>query len=300
MLDKVEAVRYFCIAAETLHFRETANRLAISPQVVTRMIAELERELGEPLFKRNTRNISLTDFGQAFLADAQQWLKATETLFQTDFKESMSGTVRITLPRLPNNDVILTELLTALSPYPDLHIDWRPDTALYNSITRQIDIGIRISLEMEPHFIAKKITHIKERIVASTALLNRLGQPRDLDDLQNRFPLCAEINPQTGKAWHWFNTAEQSFVAKKPYFMSSESYSNLAVILKGLAIGVLPDYHYLPHVRTGKLKILFPDLPIPEWKMFLYRPYQENTPMRVIHVFGLLEKILVKHYHTTG
>ena len=134
MLDKVEAVRYFCMAAETLHFRETANRLAISPQVVTRMIAELERELGEPLFKRNT-------------------------------------------------DVILTELLTALSPHPDLHIDWRPDTALYNSITKQIDIGIRISLEIEPHFIAKKITHIKERIVASPTLLNRLGKPRDLDEL---------------------------------------------------------------------------------------------------------------------
>lgn len=123
MLDKVEAVRYFCIAAETLHFREAANRLAISPQVVTRMIADLEQQLGEPLFKRNTRNISLTDFGKVFLADAQVWLKATETLFQTDFKESMRGTVRITLPRLPNNDVILTELLEALSDQPQLHID---------------------------------------------------------------------------------------------------------------------------------------------------------------------------------
>ncbi|MDH2997039.1 LysR family transcriptional regulator [Pasteurellaceae bacterium LFhippo2] len=296
MLDKVEAVRYFCIAAETLHFRETANRLAISPQVVTRMIAELERELGEPLFKRNTRNISLTNFGQAFLADAKQWLNATETLFQTDFKESMSGTVRITLPRLPNNDLILTELLSKLAPYPDLHIDWRPDTALYNSVTKQIDIGIRISLEMEPHFIAKKITNIQERIVASPELLARLGHPKDLDDLQANFPLCAEINPQTGKAWHWFNTPEQHFIAKKPYFQSSESYSNLAVILNGLAVGILPEYHYMPHIETGKLEILFPELPIPEWNMFIYRPYQENTPVRVLHTFTVLERILRKYY----
>lgn len=296
MLDKVEAVRYFCIAAETLHFRETANRLAISPQVVTRMIAELERELGEPLFKRNTRNISLTDFGKTFLLDAQQWLKSTEMLFQTNFNESMSGTVRITLPRLPNNDVILTELLTALEPYPDLHIDWRPDTSLYNSITKQIDIGIRMSLEIDPHFVTREIVQVKESIVASSELLVRLGEPKDLDELQNRFPLCVEINPQTGKPWHWFNTPQQSFMVKNPYFMSSESYSNLAVILGGVAVGILPEYHYAQYVQSGQLRILFPELPIPKWKLFIYRPYQENTPKRVIYVFELLERILKKYY----
>ncbi|WP_419843356.1 LysR family transcriptional regulator [Actinobacillus pleuropneumoniae] len=296
MLDKVEAVRYFCIAAETLHFREAANRLAISPQVVTRMIAELEQQLGEPLFKRNTRNISLTDFGKAFLADAQMWLKATETLFQTDFKESLRGTVRITLPRLPNNDLILAELLEALADHPQLHIDWRLDTALYNSVTKQIDIGIRISMQMEPHFIAREICTIKERIVVSPKLLAKLGRPQDLNDLQTRFPLCVEINPQTGKAWHWFNTPTQSFIVKDPYFMSSESYSNLAVVLQGLAVGMLPEYHYASHTKAGRLTILFPELAIPDWKLFIYRPQQENTPIRVLHVFNLLSEILQKHY----
>ena len=71
MLNKLEALRYFCSAAETLHFSETAMRLSVSPQVVTRMIAELEALLGEPLFKRNTRNIHLTPFGHTLLPQAQ-------------------------------------------------------------------------------------------------------------------------------------------------------------------------------------------------------------------------------------
>ena len=41
MLNKLEALRHFCVAAETLNFRETAVRLSVSPQVVSRMIAEL-------------------------------------------------------------------------------------------------------------------------------------------------------------------------------------------------------------------------------------------------------------------
>ncbi|MFC6211584.1 MULTISPECIES: LysR family transcriptional regulator [Rahnella] len=49
MLDKLDALRIFCTAAETLKFRETAVRLGIAPQLVTRGIAELEKQLGEML-----------------------------------------------------------------------------------------------------------------------------------------------------------------------------------------------------------------------------------------------------------
>lgn len=64
MLDKLESLKIFCTAAETLKFRETANQLGISPQLVTRAIAELEKKLGEMLFVRNTRQMKLTSFGQ--------------------------------------------------------------------------------------------------------------------------------------------------------------------------------------------------------------------------------------------
>ena len=49
-MDKLNALKYFCTAADTLQFRETAQRLSVSPQVVTRVIAELEDYLGEALF----------------------------------------------------------------------------------------------------------------------------------------------------------------------------------------------------------------------------------------------------------
>ena len=70
-MDKLNALKYFCTAADTLQFRETAQRLSVSPQVVTRVIAELEDYLGEALFVRNTRNVQLTDFGARFLLEAQ-------------------------------------------------------------------------------------------------------------------------------------------------------------------------------------------------------------------------------------
>lgn len=74
MLNRMEMVRIFCTAAEAGSFREAATRLGISPQGVTRAIQALETELGESLFHRNTRQVSITAFGQDYAKDARSAL----------------------------------------------------------------------------------------------------------------------------------------------------------------------------------------------------------------------------------
>lgn len=107
-MDKLNALKYFCSAAETLQFRQTALRLSVSPQVVTRVIAELEQHLGEQLFTRNTRNIHLTEFGAAFLPRAQQLFADSENLFSAaKEKDEIRGIVRITVPQWSDNNHIL-------------------------------------------------------------------------------------------------------------------------------------------------------------------------------------------------
>ena len=97
-MNRFSALKFFITAAETLNFREAAVKLAISPSVVTRTIAELESQLGEPLFKRNTRSIVLTSFGELFLPKAKRLLEDSDALFQTARDDDeMRGIVRITL-----------------------------------------------------------------------------------------------------------------------------------------------------------------------------------------------------------
>ena len=90
MKNRFETLKIFCSLAETLQFKETANRLAVSPPVVTRTIAELEDYLGEPLFQRNTRQVRLTDFGEQFLPEAQALLAANAYLFPENNAKKMT------------------------------------------------------------------------------------------------------------------------------------------------------------------------------------------------------------------
>lgn len=294
-MDKLTAIRYFCLAADTLNFREVANQQAISPSVITRLINELEDELGEPLFKRNTRNISLTSFGEQFLPQAKQWLADSEKLFQAGKKAAdLSGLVRITVPAWRENDRIVSELMTALEAYPDIVIDWREDMMKLDMVRDRIDIGVRVGLEANPDFVVRKVAEVGDYLLISPKLLAKLGNPQDLDDLQRRFPFVMPINANTGKPWALYLNEHTTLTPRKPAFYSVDNYSALQVILAGKAVGLINDFQAKPYLASGELVQLFPEIQIDKWQLYLYRPYQTITPPRVLKVFDLLTNIMKK------
>lgn len=298
MLNRLDALKYFCIAAETLQFRETALRMSVSPQVVTRVIAELEEELGSLLFIRNTRNMQLTEFGERLLPQAQQYLLDGEKLFATakQKQSDMSGIVRITLLRLPENDAILADLATKCADYPELRIDWRVDAAKLHLVENQIDIGLRIGFEPDPLMIIRKITEMQDKFVISPRLLARLGQPKDLNDLQKRFPVSNLLNVDTGRSWGWPINEELHLFPKQQRFATDDPYSELATTLAGMTCALVADYMCNKHLENGSLVELFPDIPRKSWQMYLYRPQRTITSPHVLKVFDWLTEILRKYY----
>ncbi len=64
----------FLAVAENLNFARAAKELNISQPAVTHQIRSLEEELNVKLFRRNTRLVELTYFGNLFLNDAREIL----------------------------------------------------------------------------------------------------------------------------------------------------------------------------------------------------------------------------------
>ena len=59
----------FVQVAHSLSFRRAAEELHLSQPTVSKQVASLERELGGTLFMRSTRQVLLTQRGEAFLQD---------------------------------------------------------------------------------------------------------------------------------------------------------------------------------------------------------------------------------------
>jgi LysR family transcriptional regulator, benzoate and cis,cis-muconate-responsive activator of ben and cat genes len=71
-------LRYFVAVAEDLSFRRAAHRLRVSHPSLSQRISDLENELGIKLFKRNSRQVELTEAGRVFLTGIRQTLNSIQ------------------------------------------------------------------------------------------------------------------------------------------------------------------------------------------------------------------------------
>lgn len=70
----LQHLRYFVELAQTQHYTRTAEHLCITQPSLSHAMAQLEDELGVPLFEKNGRGVTLTAFGKQFLLCAQRTL----------------------------------------------------------------------------------------------------------------------------------------------------------------------------------------------------------------------------------
>ena len=75
---ELRQLRYFVEVAEREHISEAAEHLHVAQSAISRQIANLEEELGTPLFERIGRNVKLTPIGKIFLEHAITALKAID------------------------------------------------------------------------------------------------------------------------------------------------------------------------------------------------------------------------------
>ncbi|MGE0711145.1 MAG: LysR family transcriptional regulator [Planctomycetota bacterium] len=70
-LPDPESLRCFLAAARQLNFRAAARAVHLTPAALGKRIAQLERDLGAPLFLRTTRRVALTEAGLALVPAAE-------------------------------------------------------------------------------------------------------------------------------------------------------------------------------------------------------------------------------------
>lgn len=70
-MDRLDEIRAFAAVAEARSFTQGARKLDVSGAQVSKLVARLENRLGARLLNRTTRDVSLTDTGQAYLERAR-------------------------------------------------------------------------------------------------------------------------------------------------------------------------------------------------------------------------------------
>jgi DNA-binding transcriptional LysR family regulator len=79
----ITSLKYFVKVCQDKNFTKSAKELFITQQALSRIISNLEKELGTPLFKRTSRGVELTELGEYIYPKADKLIKEFD-VFEDD------------------------------------------------------------------------------------------------------------------------------------------------------------------------------------------------------------------------
>lgn len=126
---------------------EAARRLHLSQPAVSRMIADLERELGLALFVRQRQRLVVTGEGRAFFREAERALAAVDQIVDIarDIRTLRGAHLRVVAPMIVAFGLMpaVIKAFTALHPKARVSLEIRNITELADWIvTGPFDAGI--------------------------------------------------------------------------------------------------------------------------------------------------------------
>ncbi len=89
---ELRQLKYFVRLAETLNFSTAAKGLFITQSTLSHQILQLENELQQPLFLRNSHEVTLTEAGQILLPHAKETLRSADNcLLRLEELKNLTG-----------------------------------------------------------------------------------------------------------------------------------------------------------------------------------------------------------------
>lgn len=230
-----------------------AEHLDLSRPVVSRYLAELEDWVGARLMHRTTRKLSLTAAGSEILPRCRQMLELSgdiQAAVSTP-EDAPRGMLRITASPSFGQSQLASAMAEFVKRYPGVSVDLQMLDRTVNLVDERIDLAIRMSNDLDPNLIARRLTVCRSVICASPRYLREQPTPQRAEDLSRHNCLT---HSYVGKSlWHFEQDGEQIAVPVQGNISANEASTLLQATIAGAGVAMLPSYQAGPYLRSGEL-----------------------------------------------
>jgi LysR family glycine cleavage system transcriptional activator len=241
----------FEAAARHESYTRAAQELSLTQSAVSRQVQVLETQLGIRLFRREGRNIALTDVGRLYLRELGSALsQIRNATLQAVAYGSGVGTLRLALLPTFGSTWLLPRLNRFYAANPGMQVHIHSRIQAVNFAEGEIDAAISVGSADWPGLVVHPLLEEFMVVVASPRILPP-GQGLSAELIAGQVLLQVASHPPLWGDWFARHGLQLQWMRKGPNF---ELTSHLIQAVRaGIGVGLVPRLLVEDELRQGHL-----------------------------------------------
>ena len=289
-MDAFADVALFSLISKLGSMAAAAQELGVTPPVVSRRLAALEKRLGVRLMNRTTRRISLTTEGEAYLLDGVRILEQLQALEHRIGRGSVQpqGTLRVSATLGFGRAYITPALAKFARQHSQVEVQMHLSDRPVNLVDQGFDVMVRFGELSDSRLTARLLARNRRLLCASPVYLKRAGMPASPRELGRHNCIFIREGDETFGTWQLRNGKEQESVKVRANLSTNDGASALAWALEGQGILLRSQWDVASHIRAKRLVPILTEWNSPSADIYVVFQTTNQLPAKIRALVDLL------------
>lgn len=282
-MNLIEAMEMFVAVVERGSYTKAAEALHVHRPALSKVIQNLEQELGVQLLHRTTRRVNTTPAGDEFYERSLRTLAdLAETLDWFSPTRPPRGKLNIDLQTVLGHAVLIPRLPEFMERYPGLEISLGTSDSLNDLIEQGIDCAVRLGDLVDSSLIAKRVGEVALVTCAAPAYVKKHGLPNQLDDLKEHRAVNFMVKQRRQiMPWRFIVDGKTTDVKMRSGIVVDNAEALLYCALAGIGIVQALRPALQRHIDSGRLVEVLPNVPTEPKAVSVLFPDRRNLSPNV-------------------
>ncbi|WP_328476663.1 LysR family transcriptional regulator [Actinoplanes sp. NBC_00393] len=291
-MDRILVMRSFVTVAKVGSFSGAAKQLGTSGSLISRHVADLEKQLGVHLVNRTARSVSLTEPGLRYSEFAQRIL---DEIDQEDARiaeahDRPEGPLSIICPKWIGGLDLGDAIAEFSVAHPKIAVRYElggMSDRTYDFLDSGFDVAFHTRDLRDSSVRLKRIASLPFVLCASDRYVAKHGLLTDPNDLADHDCLV-HVNDPVWRIGH--GHASTLHKIRNIAFQSNSYVALHKAAVHGRGIALLPSRSAYDDLVAGNLRVLLPELPVPSRSLYAIYGPAPQVPRKVEVFLGYLTK----------
>ena len=282
-MDRIQAIQLFIRVVDLGSFSKAAADLRIGQPSATKLVAQLEKQLGSRLLHRTTHGVSPTEIGSLYYEKCKliaHHFEEAETVTAL-LQSQVQGGLRISTSVAFGRRVLVPLVVRFMKLNPKLQVELSFEDRYVDLVAQGIDVAIRMGPLADSTLGARFLGINPWVVVASPDYLAQRGVPKKPADLTGHDALV--YSTVQGDARWLFTGADGRMepIAVRGPLRSNNLSAILSATRGHMGVAALPWYVAHESVRAAAVTPLLPEWSLPSQEIHAVYPSPRLVPAKV-------------------